>query len=735
MTLSVYVNATKIMQVSLPATANWDSWATVTSSLNLNTGSNTIAYKFDSTDSGNVNLDNITVSGPPSPSPTPTPSPAAQTYEAETAFFSGGPAVATSAAGYTGTGYLTGFTAVGARVIVAVNAPSAANYPVALRYANTSGSAKTISLYLNGLKSQQINLSAGTGWLTATQTLALRAGLNLVGYQYDSGDSGNISIDNVSVTDGVALATRGATMPYTEYLATSGSTNATTLAADRTYGTLASEAVGRQAVQLSATGQYLQWTLSAPTNSVLIRYSIPDSPDGAGISAPIALYADGNKVQDITLTSKYSWTYGVYPYTNNPNDGSPHHFYDETRALIGDWPAGTVLKLQKDASSTAATYTINLVDTEQVAAALAMPASFLSVTDYGATANDGSDDTGAFNNAIAAAQSQGKGVWIPAGTFNISSRLNVGGVAIRGAGPWYTFVQGSGGLGGLYVTGAGTTIADLTIDNAANYRNDSGFNAGIEGNFGTGSLVFNVWMDHDKVGMWPDSGTDGLYVAGVRIRDQWADGVNLHANVSNTRVDNSSIRNTGDDAMAMFSDGVAVTGCSFTFNTVQDPMLANGVGIYGGANNTVSDNLVSDVVVNGSGITVSTYFGIGFSGSTLVTRNTLTRTGSYHKDWATDIGAIWIFADLMDITAPVTVSYNTVDDSSYQAVLLSYGKQISNLLLDHDTIAGAGTWGIDVYNVTGSATANYVTVTGAGSGGLNNPGGYALNRGPGNSGW
>jgi hypothetical protein len=235
--------------------------------------------------------------------------------------------------------------------------------------------------------------------------------------------------------------------------------------------------------------------------------------------------------------------------------------------------------------------------------------------------------------------------------------------------------------------------------------------------------------------MWPDSGTNGLYTADVRIRNQWADGINLHANVSNTRIDNSSIRNTGDDAMAMFSDGTPVTGCSFTFNTISDPMLANGIGIYGGANNTVSDNIISDIVVNGSGITVSTAFGIGFSGPTLITRNTLARAGSYHKDWATDIGAIWVYANVYDITSPVTLSYNTINDSSYQAVLLSWGKQISNLGLDHDTITNPATWGIDIYNVTGSLTASYVTVSGPGTGGLNNPGNYTVNRGPGDSGW
>jgi hypothetical protein len=235
--------------------------------------------------------------------------------------------------------------------------------------------------------------------------------------------------------------------------------------------------------------------------------------------------------------------------------------------------------------------------------------------------------------------------------------------------------------------------------------------------------------------MWPDSGTNGLYIEGVRIRDQWADGINLHANVQNTTVDNSAIRNTGDDALAMFSDGVAVTNCSFTNNTVQDPMLANGIGIYGGNNDKALNNSVSDIVVNGSGITVSTYFGIPFSGPIQVSGNSLNRAGSYHKDWATNIGAIWIYADIYDITNAVTVSNNTVASSSYQGILLSYGKQISNLVLDHDTITGSGTYGIDIYNVTGSMTASYVTVSGSGTAGLNNPGGYTINRGSGNSGW
>jgi hypothetical protein len=737
MTLSVYVNGAKIRQTSLPATANWDTWGTVADAVTLNAGTNTVTYRFDSTDSGNVNLDSITLSGPATPPP-PTPS---NGYELEGGFVSGGPSVATAVAGWAGTGYITGFTTAGARVITTVNTSAAGAATITLRYNNSSGTSRTLSDYANGLKVGQLSLPAGSGWLTVSQTLTLRAGLNTIGFQYDSGDSGGVSVDQVVVSTGIPRATRGATTGYVEYEAEAATTNATTLGPDRTYLTVASEASGRRAVRLSSTGQYVRFTLTQPTNSLVIRYSIPDSADGAGQSAPIAVYvgstvAGATKVKDVTLTSTYSWVYGAYPYTNVPSQGSAHHFFDEVRTTFATtYPAGTVLALQKDASSTAARYDIDLVDTEQVAPALAMPANFLSVTGYGATANDGTDDTAALASAVSAAQSQGKGVWVPAGQFIINAHVNLSNVAIRGAGMWYSVIRGTNGKGGLFATGGGVQVVDLTIAGDVRYRDDTNFDTGLEGNFGAGSLVQNVWIEHTKVGAWINSGTNGLYVVGLRIRDTMADGVNIHANVVNARVDQTAVRNTGDDALAMFSEGAAVTNSAYTFVTVQVPLLANAVGIYGGNGNRIEDSLLSDTVTASAGIAISTRFGpVGFSGTTRVARNTLTRTGGYENNWGAQLGALWIYADTADITAPVQVQDLSIMDSTYQGILLSYQRTISNLTVDHVTVSGAGTYGIEL-NCAGNATFSNVAVTGAASGGLHNMTGYTLIRGAGNSGF
>lgn len=56
-TLSIYVNGTKIKQTVLNKTANWDTWAEKAEVLTLNQGYNTIIYKYESNDTGNVNID------------------------------------------------------------------------------------------------------------------------------------------------------------------------------------------------------------------------------------------------------------------------------------------------------------------------------------------------------------------------------------------------------------------------------------------------------------------------------------------------------------------------------------------------------------------------------------------------------------------------------------------------------------------------------------------------------
>lgn len=62
-TLSTYVNGVKIGQTAFASpSANWNDWRDQTQTVTLNAGSNTIAFRYDTGDSGNINLDRLLVS-------------------------------------------------------------------------------------------------------------------------------------------------------------------------------------------------------------------------------------------------------------------------------------------------------------------------------------------------------------------------------------------------------------------------------------------------------------------------------------------------------------------------------------------------------------------------------------------------------------------------------------------------------------------------------------------------
>ncbi|SDF76152.1 Carbohydrate binding module (family 35) [Lentzea fradiae] len=715
-TLSLYVDGTRLRQVTLPTTAGWDTWTTSTEQVQLSAGQHDVALAFDAGDSGNLNLDSLTVGTAVQAGP----------GEAESAFLSGGTSVHTGLSGYSGSGYVAGFGTAGARVVRTIKADSAGTATVTVRFQSSSNA--SLALTVNGRDAGAVSFPAGSGWRTATATAPVRAGLNTVGLSSTS--AADVAVDSIAVSGETALAQRGATLPYTTYEAEDAVTNGTVLAASRTYRQLQSEASGRRAVVLDAVGEHVTVRLTAPANGLVLRYSLPDSADGAGLRAPISLYANGTKVRDVTLTSEYSWVYGDYPYFNDPALGGGHRFFDETRVL-GSWAAGTELKFQVDTAN-GLHYVLDFVEAEPVAAPATAPANAVSITSHGAVPDNGSDATAAITAAIAEGAAQNRPVWVPAGTFRISSRINAGNVRIIGAGPWHSVIQGTGPRGGFFATGK-LTIADLAIFGDVRVRLDNGSDPALEGNFGTGSLLQNVWVEHTKVGLWADNGTTGLYGVGLRIRNTFADGVNLHGNVVDSRIDQSTTRNNGDDGLAMWSGGAAVTRGAFTHNTVQLPAGANGIAVYGGADNRIEDNHVADIVTSGSGIAVSTWHQpVPFSGTTSVRRNTLLRAGSFEPNWNSAIGALWIYTADHEIRTPVVISDLTITDSSYQGVLMSWQKTMTPITFDRLTIDGA-TWGFEI-QAAGSGTISNTRVTRASSGGVLNAQGFALTLGGGNSG-
>ncbi len=514
-------------------------------------------------------------------------------------------------------------------------------------------------------------------------------------------------------------AGRGAPLPFVEQEAANAMTNGVVLAKNRNWDTLAGEAVGRSAVTLTGKGKYVEFTTSQPTNSLDVRYSIPDRPDGSAYNATLSVYINGHKTRELTLTNKYSWYYGAYPFTNTASSGNPHHFYDEVHALLGrEVPAGARIRLQVDAEDTAASYTIDLVDFEEAPPARTQPAGSVSVMTFGADATGVRDSSAAFRSALAAGAAQGRAVWIPPGTFQVNKHLVVASnTTLTGAGEWYSVLTGDGiGIYGNTAPNPSTNVSlsYFAIEGTVDVRDDAAQVNGIGGAMGGGSTISNLWIEHTKVGIWLDGPFDGLTIDHTRIDDTTADGINLHDGITNATVTDNFIRNTGDDGIAAWSENDADTNDVISFNTVEVPVLANNIAIYGGADNEVTDDVVSDTQTQGGGIHLANRFNaVAMSGTTTVARDTALRTGVLDPNWHYGVGALWFWASDSAMAGAVRVSDVSLIDSSYEGIQFT-GSSVTNVDFTNVAIAGAGTFALQLES-HGSASFKNVVATNIGA--------------------
>lgn len=512
---------------------------------------------------------------------------------------------------------------------------------------------------------------------------------------------GNYTITtNEGALSVVSYVPRGASVPWSTYEAENMYINGgTILGPDYGVNTVASESSGRECVQLNTTGQYVEFVAQGQANAIVVRYSVPDTTSGTGANYTLSLYTNGVLAAELPVTSMYSWLYGAYPFSNTPSDGSPRNFYDEVRFIGLNINPGDVIQLQKGAADTASFYDIDLVDLENVAAPLTQPANSLSIVSYGADASGVNDSTTALENCISAAQSQSESVWVPAGTYLISSLINLpSNITIQGAGMWYSTFVGNAALYAnsadrVTFNGNGNNIhlSDFAILGKLNYRNDSEPNDGLGGSYGTGSSIQRIWVEHTKVGAWLVNSL-GLFINSCRFRDTIADGCNIDIGMKSTTVTNCTTRGTGDDCFAVWPTGYEPQnytpgGNVFTFCTGELNFLANGGSLYGATNNVIQNCLFQDTTY-GCGVLISTTFSItnvvngqmitnGFGGNTIVQNCDIVRCGGQDPNGAGWRGAVQFDLQNYSITGINLLNLNITNSMSDGLDIVSSGSGVS----------------------------------------------------------
>lgn len=532
-----------------------------------------------------------------------------------------------------------------------------------------------------------------------------------------------------------AVSRPGATVPYIRYEAENGTLGgkAAVQGPNRTIGDLGGEASGRRAVKLENTGDSVEWIATADANSIVIRNSIPDTPDGAGQDATIGVYVNGAKKSSVTLTSRYAWLYG--PETdpkNEPGLGSPRRIYDESHRLF-DFAVrkGDRVALKKDAGDEAAYYGIDFIELELVAPPKPCPAGFINIADEGIT-------PGNFGEKIATliqwfGWKEGykgrKGIYIPPGRYKMASQamINNGiepGFEITGAGMWHTVLYNDNGADadwgtpGFNLNGRSAKFSDLAIFGASRTRTGSGkpfFNG-----YGDGTAMTRIWIEHMTCGFWVggSSGvTNNLTIDSCRLRNLGADGINLCNGTKNSTVVNTTVRGSGDDGIAIWSapehdgpaGGIDYAGCANNVVkncTVELPWRASAYAIYGGKDNTIRDCIARDTLTYPGVNISSTHKPRPFEGATLVENVLIERCGGTF--WSgQQFGGVWIMAD-DDAVNGVTFRNIDIVEPTCSGIMLksetcNKPAHPMNVTFENVNVVRPGTSGVFVVDAKGAA--------------------------------
>lgn len=541
--------------------------------------------------------------------------------------------------------------------------------------ATTGATARTFSgSYTGAIQPGQSAppITLGT-WPAANGKYTLRTAVAVDANEIAARQANNVTTQSLFVG-------RGANVPWEHIEAEDAVTagGAVKIGPNRTIGDLAGEASGRRAVTLNSTGASVEFTTRGPTNTLVTRFSIPDSAGGGGISSTLNVYVNGAFHKAIDLNSRHIWLYGNEANPgNSPSAGGPRHIYDEANVVLnGTFPAGTKIKLQKDSANTT-TYAVDFVNFENaVAAPNPDPARYITPSGFGHQ-----DVQNALDRFRMDTSGTLLGVYLPAGTYTTAQKFQVYGKPVRviGAGPWFTKF--------VVPTTQENTDAGFRAEQSVNGSTFSGF--AFFGNYvsridGPGKVfdfanvsnitIENIWAEHVVCLYW-GANTDFMTIKDSRIRNMFADGVNMTNGSTDNRVANIEARSTGDDSFALFS-AIDAGGADEKNNVYENltsltTWRAAGLAVYGGFLNTFRNIYVADTLTY-SGVTISSLdFGYPMNGfgpePTTFTGITLVRTGGHFWNGQTFPG-IWMFSASKPFRG-IRVSDVDIIDPTYAGIM------------------------------------------------------------------
>ncbi len=200
---------------------------------------------------------------------------------------------------------------------------------------------------------------------------------------------------------------------------------------------------------------------------------------------------------------------------------------------------------------------------------------------------------------------------------------------------------------------------------------------------------------------------DGLLIENGRVRNNLADGINFCQGTKNSTAQNCSIRNNGDDGLAVWpssTNGAPMAiNDTFSHNTIENNWRAGGIAFFGGSGHKAQFNYVKDCFM-GSGIRLNTVFpGYDFENNTGITFSDtiIVNCGTSQDVYNGEHGAIDLEAAKTSIRN-VTFTNMDIIDSQRDAVQMGDNAGLTNIVFNRTNINGTGLDGKTTSRLSGA---------------------------------
>lgn len=230
----------------------------------------------------------------------------------------------------------------------------------------------------------------------------------------------------------------------------------------------------------------------------------------------------------------------------------------------------------------------------------------VSIADYGAVPDDGIDDLNAIRQAVAAAKASNKNVYVPPGTFFYADVIVLDGVDMVGEGEASVLHSTNPQRQAVQLSGNGSGLSQVKLTTVpVTTRLSTSVSARVH--IMPGAADFTI-SDTFIVG-GSSAGIIGYGINGaiVRndVRDTLADGIHMTGGSANIRIEENTVRDTGDDMIAVVSyekNGTWVNNVKIANNDVAGGH-ARGITVSGGTNISIERNVIADT--GGAGVFIA----------------------------------------------------------------------------------------------------------------------------------